>query len=85
MSNAEKVLKVWKRGHQKLKQFWELWRSDYLLNLRERSQMSFKSSKNLANSIPQVGDVVLIKDNLPRRRWRAGVTCELIRGKHKMI
>ena len=35
MSNTEKVLKVWKQGHQKFKQFWGLWRNDYLLNLRE--------------------------------------------------
>ena len=47
--------------------------------------MSLKSSKNLANSIPSVGDVVLIKENLSHGRWRAGVMCELIRGKHKMI
>ena len=35
ISNAEKVLKVWKQGQQKLKQFWKLCRSEYLLNLRE--------------------------------------------------
>ena len=56
-----------------MKQFWGLWRNDYQLNLRERSQMSLKSSKKLANSIPQVGDIVLIKENLPRGRWRVGV------------
>ena len=85
VSNAEKVLKVWKRGQQRLKQFWELWRNEYLLNLRERAQMSLKGPKRLAHNSPQVGDVVVIKENLPRGRWRVGVIHELVRGKDQMI
>ena len=68
-----------------MKQFWELWRNDYLLNLRERIQMSLKGPKKLAHNTPQLGDVVLIKENLLRERWRVGVICELIRGKDQMI
>ena len=85
MSNAEKLLKVWKWGQRKLKQFWELWRNDYLLSLRERTQMSLKGPKKLSHNAPQVGDVVLIKENLPRGRWRVGVIRQLIRGKDQMI
>ena len=66
ISNADKLLNVWKRGQQKLKQFWQLWKNDYLLNLRERVQMYLKGPKKQAHNIPQVGDVVLIKENLPR-------------------
>ena len=85
MSNAEKLLRVWKRGQRKLKQFWELWRNDYLLNLRERAQMSLKQPKRLAHNTPQIGDVVLIKENLPRGRWKVGVIHKLIRGKDQRI
>ena len=68
-----------------MKQFWELWRNDYLLNPRERAQMSLKGPKKLSHNIPQVSDVVLIKENLPPGRWRIGVIRELIRGKDQMI
>ena len=87
MSNAEKVLKVWKQGQQKLKQFWKLWRSEYLLNLRERAQnlMSLKGPTKQAHNSPQVGDVVLIKEDLPQGRWKVGVIHELVRGKDQMV
>ena len=85
MSNAEKVLKVWKRGQQKLKLFWKLWRSEYLLNLRERAQMSLKGPMKQAHNSPQVGDVVLIKEDLPRGRWKVGVIHELVRRKDQMV
>ena len=65
VSKAERVLKVWKRGQQRLKQLWELWRSEYLLSLRERTQMYLKGSKKLAHNSPQVSDVVVLynRDN----------------------
>ena len=85
LSNATKVLRVWKRGQQKLKQFWELWRNDNLLNLRERTQMSLKGLKKPAHNTPQLGNVVLIKENLPCGKWRVGVIHEPIRGKDQMI
>ena len=85
ISNADKLLNVWKRGQQKMKQFWQLWKNDYLLNLRERAQLYLKGPKKQAHNIPQVGDVVLIKENLPRGRWKVGVIHKLIQGKDKLV
>ena len=34
---------------------------------------------------PQVGDVVLIKEKLPCRKWKVGVIHELVRGRYQMI
>ena len=59
--------------------------NDYLLILRERTQMSLKGPKKLSHNAPQVGDVVLIKENLPRGRCKVGVIRQLIRGKDQMI
>jgi len=75
---------VWKRGQQKIKQFWQLWRNDYLLNLRERAAY-LKGPKKQSHNIPQVGDVVLIKENLPCGRWKVGVIHELIQGRDGLI
>jgi len=64
ISNADKLLNVWKRGEWKMKQFWQPWRNDYLLKLRERAAY-LKSPKKQAHSIPQISDAVLIKENFP--------------------
>lgn len=85
VSTAEKLLTVWKQGQQKLKQFWELWRKEYLLSLRDRAQMSLKHPKRQAHNIPRVGDVVLTKENLPRGRWKTGVIHELVKGRDQVV
>ena len=85
ISNADKLLNVWKQGQRKVKQFWQLWKNDYLLNLRERAQMYLKGLKKQAHNIPQVSDAVLIKENLPHGWWKVGVIHELILGKDKLI
>jgi len=47
--------------------------------------MSLKNPKKQAHNLPQVGDVVLIKENLPRKRWKIGIVHELIKGKDQMV
>jgi len=44
-----------------------------------------KSSCSTASTEAKVGDIVLIKENLPRGRWKVGKICELIQSKDKMI
>ena len=60
-----------------LEHFWKRWSKEYLTELREH--------QNCRNKIPdkqvQVGDVVLIHDNLPRNRWKMGLVLELYEGK----
>ena len=36
-TSAERLLVTWKRGLKHLDTFWEIWKNDYLLSLRERS------------------------------------------------
>ena len=52
-----------------------------MLSLRERVQ---RSSHQISTS-PQVGEVVLIKDNLPRSRWKVGKIVDLCVGKDQRI
>ncbi len=65
-SSKEQLLKVWKKGQKLLNVFWSLWRDEYLLNLRERCQTKLKCGRIQSKYSPSVGDVVSIKDNLPR-------------------
>lgn len=39
MSSAEKLLLSWKKGLKIVNKFWKTWRDDYLLSLRERTQV----------------------------------------------
>lgn len=71
-SSVNKLLKTWKKGQKLLEQFWIIWRNDYLTSLRERSLSKVKQKRVLSDISPSVGDVVLIKDNVPRGSWRLG-------------
>lgn len=76
---------MWKHGQRNLNHFWTLWRNDYLLNLRERRQTHLNHPRKQANNLPEIGDVVLIKDDLPRAKWKIGKILELNRGKDQEI
>ena len=65
LSSAEKFLITWKRGLKHLEAFWKIWKHDYLLSLRERSNIKLKEALVKSQYKPGVGDVTLIKDNLP--------------------
>ena len=64
-----------------MNQFWtlNLWKNEYMLGLRERIQR--KSHQLRAH--PQIGEVVLVKDNLLGSRWKVDKIVELVVGKDK--
>lgn len=49
------------------------------MSLRERTQSKLKSGKVQSEETPFVGDIVHIKDDLPRGCWRCGKIIELPR------
>ncbi len=79
MSSAEQILDMWMKGQSHLKQFWKLWTEDYMLSLRERTQTHLKGPRIKAKFYPQIGDVVLIKESLPRGSWKTARIQELKR------
>ena len=64
-STAGRLLQTWKKGQRLLNMFWKIWRDEYLLSLRERTQSMLKSRRVQSNISPSVGDIVLIKDDIP--------------------
>ena len=84
-TSLHSLLETWKRGQNYLNQLWSIWRNEYLLNLREKSQVRvpMKGSKNV--STPKIGDVVLIKESLPCGHWRVGRIIEVIKGRDQEI
>ena len=79
LTTAHELLKTWKKGNKHLEQFWKVWKDGYLLNLRERNQLFQKHPRIQAKKCPKIGDIVQIKDSLPRGTWRMGRIVEMIR------
>ena len=77
-STAERLLNIWKKGQKLLNMFWKIWRDEYLLSLRERTQSTLKSRRIQSHFSPSVDDVVLIKDDIPRGCWRVGKVLRLV-------
>ena len=80
-TTAQQLLETRKRGQKRLHQFWSLWKNDYLLSLRERTQ---KSGQRM-NRSPQIGEAVLIKGSVPRSQWKVGKVVELFMGRDQRI
>ena len=80
-NSADALIDQWKKGQKRLDQFWTYWRDEYLLSLRERPQIHHKKPRIHSNRFPQVGEVVLVKDeNQSHGSWRLGCIIELITG-----
>ena len=77
-STAERLLQTWKKGQKLLNLFWKVWRDENLLSLRERTQSVLKSRQIQSHFSPNVDDIVLIKDDIPRGCWRVGTVVSLV-------
>lgn len=85
VTSAERLLLTWKKGLKHLESFWKIWKNDYLLSLRERSQIKLKEARTKSPYKASVGDVTLIKEDLPRGAWRMGRIKELIQSRDGQV
>ena len=77
-SSADLLLKMWHKGQRLLSAFWRSWREDYLLNLRERTQAKMKRGRIVSSCVPNIGVIVLVKEDLPRTCWKIGKAVAVI-------
>ena len=78
LSSKESLLNTWKKGQNLLEAFCKVWRNDYLLSLRERSQIKLKAARIESYKYPNIENIVQVKDNIPRGAWKIGKINELI-------
>ncbi|MEW8544134.1 MAG: hypothetical protein AB2693_11425, partial [Candidatus Thiodiazotropha sp.] len=83
--STDKLLLSWKKGLRHLDRFWKIWREEYLISLRERTQTKLKEARKRSHHIAQQGDIVLVKDDLPRGNWRVGRITDLITSYDKQV
>jgi hypothetical protein len=43
--SSDRLMNIWKTGPKLLNMFWVIWRNDYLLNFRERTQSKIKTGR----------------------------------------
>ena len=79
LDSSHELLETWKKGNRYLEEFWEIWKEQYLLSLRERSQRFNKHPRIQSTKEPKIGDVVQIKESSPRGTWKIGKIIELIK------
>ena len=77
-STAERLLQTWKKGQKLLNLFWKVWRDEYLLSLGEQTQSVLTSRQIQSHLTPDVDDIVLIKEGIPRGCWRVGTVVSLV-------
>lgn len=66
-SSPEVLRQMWKRRKAFLNRLWETWRSEYLRELRSAYESKGRQSPRL-----EVGQFVLLKEQLPRLLWKMG-------------
>jgi hypothetical protein len=74
------MIKVWNENESRMRVFWDIWRKHYLTSLRERAKVAF-NDKHTTDCEPAIDDVVIIKCDLPRNRWKLGVITKVFRSK----
>ncbi len=81
-TNATSLLESWRKGQTLLERFWEIWKKEYLTELKQTRHQHDVSRppKSSLEITPKEGDIVLVDDkNLPRNQWKMGRVLSLIR------
>lgn len=64
-------MRHWESTLKTLNVFWEIWRTEYLTSLRERTQREITSSKGAQKRTPRKGEIVLLNESgIPRGMWK---------------
>ena len=71
--------KRWRRVQYLAEQFWCRWRKEYLINLNSR-QKWLTPKRNL-----EIGDVVIVQDDVPRNEWPLGKIMETTTDKQGLV
>ena len=86
MDLVKELTEYWRRNQKQLNLFWEFWKQEYLLSLRETSPLRHKGVHSQLNRWPKLGEVVVVKDDhLPRGAWKLALIKEFIFGKDGLI
>ena len=78
--SATELADYWKKNQKQLEKFWEVWKNDYLLSLRETLPLIHWRSLSQLSRKPMIGEVVIVC-----RMWKLARDKELIVSKDGWI
>ena len=84
-TSSEQLLEFWKKGQTHLNNLQKIWYNEYILSLRERYQSKLKVERVQSHVTPKIGQIVLLKEDLPRGAWRMEKITKLIKSQDKGI
>ncbi|KAL3068195.1 hypothetical protein niasHS_016441 [Heterodera schachtii] len=77
-TNRDKMVATLRNVNARLNKFWEIWKSDYLLSLREHD----RSNATTGLQTPNNGDIVIVEDDqMPRSLWSLARVEKVLIGK----
>ena len=83
---ADELRHSWKASMSTLDYFWSIWERDYLLLLRQRSMVRTHRQHGTVNTVPHIGDIVIVQDSdQPRANWKVGRVTEVIHSRDDLI
>ena len=86
MDSVKELTEYWRRNQKQLKLFWEVWKQEYLLSLRETLPLKHRGAHSELTRLPKLGEVVIVKDDyLPRGAWKLAQIKEFIFSKDGLI
>nr|CAD2156491.1 unnamed protein product [Meloidogyne enterolobii] len=78
MSTAEQVQERWIATLKTLQRFWDAWKRDYLIMLRDKAKWTHHNQRNDLKRSPRIGEVVIVhQEGQPRNVWPLGKIMEL--------
>ena len=79
IDSSTKLIEAWKKGQNRLDNFWNVWSTEYLHVLRERKSIQLKPIKGEVRRKPKVNEIVIVnEENQPRGRWKLAKVQKLI-------
>ena len=77
-TSLTKIMEKFKKQESMLNLFWSMWKDEYLKLLQERKDYKHPSSKSSLPCTPQVGEIVLLKENgISRGFWKTAKVTKL--------
>ena len=85
MESANELLEIWEKGQTHLNEFWKHWYNHYLLSLRKQYQTCLQEPRIKSRMNPMVGQIIHIKEDPPRSKWRMEKIAQLIESRGNKI
>jgi hypothetical protein len=78
--DADDFKSLYARNVKKFDNVWKFWNTSYLQELRAAQNLHHKCQKGQIFREPQLGEVVLVRENTPRSTWKMGRVIKKYKG-----